>query len=68
MVKINFPSTPILQEPNNTFGEFGNHKFLFQYHQCLYKEGKEGADLREVIGQLETFLESAGLFLGHLAM
>tara|TARA_B100001121_G_scaffold120642_1_gene105840 strand:+ start:7021 stop:7821 length:801 start_codon:yes stop_codon:yes gene_type:complete len=44
---------------NNTFGEFETTSFVSEYHQCLYKEGKEGADLREVIAQLETFLDSA---------
>ena len=49
---------------NDTFGEFETSSFTSEYYQCLYKEGKEGADLREVIGELETFLESANSLPG----
>ena len=43
---------------NDTLGEFNPESFVSEYHQCLYKEGKEGKDLREVINQLEVFLDS----------
>ena len=44
---------------NDTFGEFELSGFVSEYYQCLYKDGKEGKDLREVINQLEMFLNNA---------
>ncbi len=49
---------------NDTFGEFETTSFTSEYFQCLYKEGKDGADLREVIGQLEEFLTNANSLPG----
>ena len=49
---------------NDTFGEFETSSFTSEYFQCLYKEGKEGADLREVIGQLEEFLTNSNSLPG----
>ena len=49
---------------NDTFGEFETSSFTSEYYQCLYKEGKKGADLREVIGELEMFLDSANSLPG----
>ena len=43
----------------DTFGEFDSGDFVSEYYQCLYQEGKEGKDLREIINQLEAFLDSA---------
>ena len=53
-----------IARPNDTFGDFDTSSFTSEYIQCLYKEGKEGADLREVIGELETFLDSANSLPG----
>ena len=49
---------------DDTFGEFDPSSFISEYYQCLYKDGKEGEDLREVIGQLEEFLDSANSLPG----
>ena len=48
----------------DTFGEFETTDFVSEYFQCLYKEDKEGADLREVVGELETFLDNANSLPG----
>ena len=44
---------------NDSLGEFNPESFVSEYHQCLYQDGKEGKDLREIINQLEAFLEEA---------
>ncbi len=49
---------------NDTLGEFESSSFVSEYYQCLYKEGKKGADLREVIDQLEMFLENTNSLPG----
>ena len=57
--KKSFPLDAYIARANDTFGEFEPSGFVSEYYQCLYKDGKEGKDLREVINQLEMFLNSA---------